>query len=172
MISIQPATAAELDELATLYRELAGTDTPVRKMRKSFEWIQSNPDYIVLGARWKGILVGSLMGIICHDLVSECRPFMVLENVIVSQHYRRRDIGNRLMQEIEKIARKRKCYYIMFVSKGGRKEAHRFYESLGHRLDTVKGFKKYLCRRGPQITGKSAGCPAFLLQGRGRKPTL
>ena len=84
MISIQPATAAELDELATLYRELAGRDTPLRKMRKSFEWMQSNPDYIVLGARCKGILVGSLMGIICHDLVSECRPFMVLENVIVS----------------------------------------------------------------------------------------
>jgi hypothetical protein len=97
LISIQPVTVDELDELARLYRELAGTDTPVRKMKKSFKWMQSNPYYIVLGARWKGILVGSLMGIICHDLVGECRPFMVPENVIVSQHYRRRDIGNRLM---------------------------------------------------------------------------
>ena len=97
MISIQPVTVDKLDELARLYRELAGTDTPVRKMRKSFKWMQSNPYYIVLGARWKGILVGSLMGIICHDLVGECRPFMVLENMIVSQYYRRRDIGNRLM---------------------------------------------------------------------------
>ena len=123
----------------------------MRKMRKSSERMQSNPDYIVLGARWKGILVGSLMGIICHDLVGECRPFMVLENVIVPQRYRRRDIGKKLMQEIEKVARRRKCYYMMFVSKGQRKEAPRFYESLGYRLDAVKGFKKYLCRRGPQI---------------------
>jgi len=152
LISIQPVTADELDELATLYRELAGRNSPLRKMRKSFEWIQSNPDYIVLGARWKGILVGSLMGIICHDLVGECRPFMVLGNVIVSQRHRRRDIGKKLMQEIEKVARRRKCYYRMFVSKGQRKEAHRFYESLGYRLDAVKGFKKYLCRRGPHIS--------------------
>jgi len=152
LISIQPVTADELDELAILYRELAGRNTPLRKMRKSLEWMQSNPDYIVLGARWKGILVGSLMGIICHDLVGECRPFMVLEIVIVSQRYRRRDIGKKLMQEIEKVARRRKCYYMMFVSKGQRKEAHRFYESLGYRLDAVKGFKKYLCRRGPQIS--------------------
>jgi GNAT superfamily N-acetyltransferase len=151
LISIKPVTADELDELATLYRELAGKDTSLRKMRKSFEWMQSNSDYIVLGARWREILVGSLMGVICHDLVGECQPFMVLENVIVSQRYRRRDIGKRLMQEIEKVARRRKCYYMMFVSKGQRKEAHRFYESLGYRLDAVKGFKKYLCGRGPQI---------------------
>jgi len=84
------------------------------------------------------------MGIICHDLVGECRPLMVVENMIVSQDYRRRDMGNRLMQEIEKVARRRKCYYIMFVSKGERKEAHRFYESSGYRLDAVKEFKKYL----------------------------
>jgi len=71
LISIQPVTADELDELATLYRELARRNTPLRKMRKSSERMQSNPDYIVLGARWKGILVSSLMGVICHDLVGE-----------------------------------------------------------------------------------------------------
>jgi GNAT superfamily N-acetyltransferase len=84
------------------------------------------------------------MGVVCHDLVGECRPFMVIENVIVSRDCRRQDVGTALMQAMEKIARRRKCYYIMFVSKSRRKEAHRFYESLGYRLDAVQGFKKYL----------------------------
>ena len=48
------------------------------------------------------------------------------------------------MEEIEKIGRKRNCYYTMFVSGGHRKESHKFYESVGYDLDFVQGFKKYL----------------------------
>jgi ribosomal protein S18 acetylase RimI-like enzyme len=143
-ISIRPVKVDELDELAELYRELAGKRTDPGKMRENFEWMQSNPDYIVLGVKDAGGLIGSLMGIVCQDIVGECRPFMVIENVIVSRRYRRRGIGKGLMRKIEKIARERDCYYIMFVSKNQREEAHRFYESLGYGLDFVRGFKKYL----------------------------
>lgn len=144
MVSIQLIKVDDLTELAKLYRELAGKRTNARKMKLSFQWMQSNPDYIVLGATSDGKLQGSLMGIVCHDLVGECRPFMVVENVIVSGGRRRQGAGRRLMQAMERIARRRRCYYIMFVSKSRRKEAHRFYESLGYRLDLVQGFKKYL----------------------------
>ncbi|HOV70464.1 MAG TPA: GNAT family N-acetyltransferase, partial [Clostridia bacterium] len=59
------------------------------------------------------------MGIVC---VGSCRPFMVLENVIVSQPYRRTGIGRKLMEYIEKYARSVNCnYYIMFVSRANRK---------------------------------------------------
>ena len=143
-ISIRPVKIDELDELAELYRELAGKGTDPGKMKKHFEWMQSNPDYIVLGAKGAGELIGSLMGIVCQDIVGECRPFMVIENVIVSRRYRRRGIGKRLMRKIEEIARERNCYYIMFVSKSQRGEAHRFYESLGYGLDFARRFKKYL----------------------------
>jgi GNAT superfamily N-acetyltransferase len=144
MVRIQPIKIDELNELAKLYRELAGKKTDIRKLKQSFEWMQSTPDYIVLGARSEGRLRGSLMGIVCHDLVGECRPFMVVENVIVSRGQRRRGVGRRLMRAIERIARRRHCYYILFVSKKRRKEAPRFYEALGYRLDVVQGFKKYL----------------------------
>jgi len=149
-ISIRPVKIDELDELAELYRELAGKGTDPGKMKENFEWMQSNPDYIVLGAQGAGELIGSLMGIVCQDIVGECRPFMVIENVIVSRRYRRRGIGKRLMRKIEEIARERNCYYIMFVSKSQRGEAHRFYESLGYGLDFVRGFKKYLAPRSSQ----------------------
>ena len=144
MVRIQPIKIDDLNELAKLYRELAGKRTDARKMKRSFQWMQSNPDYVVLGAKSDGKLQGSLMGVVCHDLVGECRPFMVIENVIVSGGRRRQGVGRRLMQAMERIARRRRCYYIMFVSKSRRKEAHRFYESLGYRLDLVQGFKKYL----------------------------
>jgi len=76
-------------------------------------------------------------------LVGECRPFMIIENVIVSKDYRNKGIGKALLNEIEMIAKKLNCYYIFFVSGDNRKEAHRLYESVGYNNDKVKGFKKY-----------------------------
>ncbi len=144
MISIEPIKLQDLKELARLHQRLAHKRSDLRKMKQNFGWMRSHPDYVVLGAKSDGKLVGSLMGILCHDLVGQCRRFMVVENVIVSRSYRRQGIGRRLMRAIERIGRKRNCYYIMFVSNSRRRDAHRFYESLGYRLDVVQGFKKYL----------------------------
>ena len=110
----------------------------------NFDKIEKNEDYFLLGAKCNDKLGGSLMGIICHDLVGECKPFMVIENVIVSSKYRGFGIGKKLMNEIERIGKEKGCYYTMFVSGAQRKEAHKFYESLGYRLDEVQGFRKYL----------------------------
>ncbi|MHB8124263.1 MAG: hypothetical protein ACYDEJ_01250 [Desulfitobacteriaceae bacterium] len=48
------------------------------------------------------------------------------------------------MRRIEEIAIENRCNYIMFVSRSDRKDAHRFYESIGYSLDVVQGFKKFL----------------------------
>ncbi|MDQ0088526.1 ribosomal protein S18 acetylase RimI-like enzyme [Paenibacillus anaericanus] len=84
------------------------------------------------------------MGIICHDFVGECKPFMVIENVIVSNRARRQGIGKKLMLEIERIAKERDCYYIILVSGEQRKEAHVFYEKLGFKDEKVEGYRKHL----------------------------
>ena len=83
------------------------------------------------------------MAIICHDVVGECRPFMVLENVIEKSSCRGKGIGKKLISYIEDYAREKKCYYIFFVSSFDRKSAHKFYESLGYNMDVVKGFKNF-----------------------------
>jgi ribosomal protein S18 acetylase RimI-like enzyme len=144
MIEIKRIESNDLKDLSLLFEELSGKKTDFEIMVKNFEWINKNEDYIILGANYNGELVGSLMGIICHDLVGECKPFMVIENVIVSNNLRGKGIGKKLMTEIEKIGKERNCYYIMFVSGSQRKDAHKFYESLGYKLDEVQGFKKYL----------------------------
>ena len=144
---IKPVTVEVLPQLALLFEELSGNQTNIAKMAENFEWMQLNDDYILLGAFLDQKLVGSLMGIICRDLVGECKPFMVIENVIVSGEFRGRGIGKELMLAIEKIGIERGCYYVIFVSGAKRIEAHRFYESLGYRLDEVQGFKKYLIKK-------------------------
>lgn len=144
MLTLQIATIDDLESLSQLYEELSGEKPDFIKMKENFELMDSNPDYVVLTAKEDNVVVGSVMGIICLDLVRKCQPFMVIENVIVNGAWRGRGIGVRLMEEIEEIGRTRNCYFAMFVSAGHRKEAHRFYETIGYDLDLVQGFKKYL----------------------------
>jgi GNAT superfamily N-acetyltransferase len=138
-------TIHDCEALAGLYQELSGETSEPGIMKENLAWIIANPDYYLIGARNEtGELVGTLMGIVCRDIVKECRPFMVIENVIVSGRCRKKGIGRQLMNYIEEIGRSRNCYYTMFVSSAERKQAHRFYRSLGYDLDLVQGFKKYL----------------------------
>lgn len=144
MVTVEFASADDMESLAQLFEELVSEKTDRSKMSESFKRITSNPDYILLTAKVDGQVAGSVMGIVCLDLVGKCRPFMLIENVIVSSAYRARGIGTMLMNEIENIGRLRNCYYTMFVSAGHRKEAHQFYKGCGYDLDLVRGFKKYL----------------------------
>jgi ribosomal protein S18 acetylase RimI-like enzyme len=144
MIEIKKIEQSDLTDLSMIFEELSGKPTNFNLMFKNFEMMKRDNNYFILGAIYDRKLVGSLMGIICYDLVGECKPFMVIENVIVSNKYRGQGIGKKLMLEIEKIAKERNCYYTMFVSGAQRKEAHKFYESLGYKLNEVQGFKKYL----------------------------
>jgi len=106
--------------------------------------IRKNPDYVVLGAKHLNKIIGTIMGVVIEDIIGDCRPFMVIENMIIDQDYRGKGIGKELMMYLENIARDRNCYYIIFVSSSKRKDAHRFYQSMGYELDLVQGFKKYL----------------------------
>ena len=144
MVVIKEIELASLHELGDLYQELMNKPSNLNKLEEVFKEIKADRRYILLGAFVEGELLGSLMGIICQDLVGDCKPFMVIENVVVSSRARRQGVGKKLMNAIEEMAHERDCYYIILVSGEQRKEAHIFYESLGYRDEKVEGYRKYL----------------------------
>lgn len=145
MTRIEDITKKDLAALAGLYEQLIDMKTDMDQMVKTFDRIAANPDHILLGAKdAAGSLVGSLMGLVCNDLVGECRSFMVLENMIVDAAARGRGVGRALIGRIEEIGRERGCRYVLLVSAQQRTAAHAFYESVGYPPGTVQGFKKYL----------------------------
>ncbi|PYE47774.1 GNAT family N-acetyltransferase [Paenibacillus barcinonensis] len=144
MITIKRIQPQDLPALSQLYHELMGTPSNEQKMHKTFQHMEQQGCYHLLGAFDQEQLVGSVMGIECMDLVGDCEPFMVLENVIVSDRVRRQGIGQKLMLEIEQIAKDRGCAYIILVSGDQRKEAHQFYEKLGFRDELVQGYRKHM----------------------------
>lgn len=144
MVTIRSVAASDLIPLNELYEQLSGERANNDSMLQLFHTIQNNPQYHLLGAYVDDVLVGSVMGIVCHDLVGSCRPFMVVENVVVSDMHQGMGIGKMLMGDIERIARERECTYIMLVSSDFRQQAHRFYASLGYEPERVRGFRKEL----------------------------
>lgn len=144
MVTILPIKETDLAELAALTEELYGEKPSVANLEDRLSRIIKHPDYILIGAKSGQQLVGSVMAVICMDIVGECRPFAVLENLIVSETARGLGIGKMLVSYIEDRARERNCYYLMFTSSAKRKEAHRFYERIGYSKGIVEGFKKYL----------------------------
>ncbi|MCJ8010811.1 GNAT family N-acetyltransferase [Paenibacillus sp. KQZ6P-2] len=144
MVTIKHITEEDLTALSRLYEELMGISTDEKRLTQVFKSAEASGNYHILGAFYEGELAGSLMGIVCLDFVGDCKPFMVIENVIVSDRIRRQGIGKKLMAGIEQIARDHDCGYIIFVSGEKRKEAHQFYAKLGYRDEKVEGFRKLL----------------------------
>lgn len=142
-IEIKKATSYDLEQLSNLYAELIGEKSNKAKMETVFKQIDLNDNCILLCAKQKDMLLGSVYGVVCYDLTGECNPFMVVENVIVKDGMQNQGIGKLLMNSLEDFAKSKNCSYIFLVSASHRKQAHQFYNRLGYDVD-VKGFKKYL----------------------------
>ena len=86
-------------------------------MKEIFINMDRCDDYYLLGAKTENhLLIGSIMGIVCLDLLKQGRPFMVMENLIVDSKWQGKGAGKLLLAEIKCIARKRNCIFMQFFS--------------------------------------------------------
>ena len=89
-----------------------------------------------------GRLCASAMAITFDDFCDDCRPVMVVENVVTHHDFQQKGIGRRVFEEIEAWGRTRGANYAILCSSMHRTAAHKFYDALGYK--EVKGFKKFL----------------------------
>ena len=143
-VKIRKLRAEDLAELAELYKQFWAQDSNLEKMREKYKEIETDPKHIVLCATVDGVVVGSIMGIICEELYGECRPFLVVEDLIVDEHCRRKGIGKDLMGELIAYARQQGCGQVQFISEANRKGAIAFYRTQGYDPNLHVGFKKSL----------------------------
>jgi GNAT superfamily N-acetyltransferase len=145
MLRVEKITADDLPALAGLYDQLFKEATDRGRMKDVFHTLNGRDDYYLLGAKTESnLLVGSIMGVVCLDLLRQCRPFMAMENMVVDESWRGNGAGKRLLAELESIARSRNCIFIQFCSSSFRKPAHQFYKACGYDLNEVQGFRKFL----------------------------
>jgi GNAT superfamily N-acetyltransferase len=82
-------------------------------MESVYERNKDNPNHIVLVSKENDKVVGTLLAVICEMYFGQCKSFMVVEDFVVDENHRNKGIGTALMSEIETLATKRNCSYIM-----------------------------------------------------------
>lgn len=143
-MEIRPMKIEDIPNLAALYRQFWNEDSCVEKMSAQFLKLQSSSTHIFLAATEQGHLIGSVMGVVCEELYGQCRPFLVVENMIVDTDHRKKGGGKALMTELQQAAIDRGCTQMILVTETNRLDACRFYESVGFHPLANKGYKKKL----------------------------
>lgn len=143
-VRIERLDERDLPALAGLYRQFWGEESSLAKMRETFRRLRADDRYLFLAARREDSLVGSAMAIVCEELYGECRPFLLVEDLVVDAAVRRLGVGTALMREVERQALTRDCAYILLLTEAERDGAVRFYGSLGYECEPFRGFKKRL----------------------------
>jgi GNAT superfamily N-acetyltransferase len=145
-VLIRKANGSDAVALSEMFFEFIGISSDINKMQNQLEFISQQPNYFVAVACVNDVVLGTAMGIICHDLVGNCSPFLLVENVVVSRKSRGQGLGKVLMNSLEDFAKDNNCNYIMLASSNERNEAHLFYESLGYE-GAKRGFIKRLSKQ-------------------------
>jgi GNAT superfamily N-acetyltransferase len=134
----------DIPELAVLYKQFWNENSCIDKMRDQYVKLQGKDTHILLSAIEQNRLVGSVMGIICEELYGDCRPFLVIENMVVDKSNRKKGIGKALIYELQRLAKDRDCTQMILVTETNRLDACHFYESVGFHPSENKGYKKKL----------------------------
>lgn len=143
-IIVRAMTEDDLPQVADLYRLFWNDEQDLTRMRALFTALRDSETHIFLVAAIGGTVAGTIMGIVCHELYGACRPFLLMDDLVVHQDHRRRDVGRRLLTALEDLGRGRGCTQVLFVTESNRADSIAFYERCGYDADTHQGFKKKL----------------------------
>jgi ribosomal protein S18 acetylase RimI-like enzyme len=143
-IIIRKLMDTDIDSLAELYKLFWNDNQNIDKMKLTYEELKNNNRYIFLCATIDDRVVGTIMGIICEELYGDCKPFIVMEDLVVHNDFRNMKIGTLLLTELEKIGKENGCSQIIFITESNRRETIAFYEKLGFDSKTHIGFKRKL----------------------------
>lgn len=142
-MNIRELKRSDIPQLASLYEQFWGEPSDISSMEEQFDIIASEQRHIILAAEADGRVIGSCMGVVCRDLYGDCRPFLVVENMVVDRQYRRGGVGHALLADLEARAMRLGCTQMLLVTEADREDACRFYEAYGFRPDN-RGYKKKL----------------------------
>ena len=144
-MTIRPASQEDVPALLTLYRELHPDDPSPSAVAAIEAWqaIEAQAGRTILVAECTGAVVGTIDCVILPNLTRGARPFVLVENVVVTADQRRAGVGAALLEAVVAAARQAGCYKVQLLSRASRQDAHAFYEAYGFRA-VAQGYRLYL----------------------------
>lgn len=132
IVTIREAVAEDYKELMKLYNEFVGKETFSKHDNDSFQQVLDYPTTYIYVAEGEGKLLG-FAAFSTRFVVRYPKHIMQLDELFVSEEYRKHGVGGRLIEIVEERARDLDCAGIYIESSVERKTAHKFYEELGYK---------------------------------------
>jgi GNAT superfamily N-acetyltransferase len=130
-MQIRKAVASDYADVMVLYNIFVGEDRYSQHDYDSFiKVLESDHNYIFV-AEDAGKIIGFVTFSI-RDVVRYPRPIAELDELFISEEYRKHGLGKQFMEKIEELAREKNCYRMYIESRYDFKGAHSFYEKLGY----------------------------------------
>lgn len=150
MAYVRPAADTDIPRILELYDELAIQLSQVEQARnltpddarKVFAEIYADPRHELFVLEDQGEVVGTVVLLIVPNLSHSATPWALVENLVVSEKYRRRGFGRMLLEHVVADARDKGCHRVELMSDKRRGEAHELYGSLGFKASAY-GFRLY-----------------------------
>ena len=139
-IVLRTAQVGDALALEALIFELIGRHNDPAALAAQVEKMAAHPDYCLLVACQDEQILGSAMGIRCMDLCYGDAPFLLIENVIVTQKAQGHGVGRKMLDHLEHWAIASGCTSAILVSSAFRTDAHAFYRAVGYTQEG--GFRK------------------------------
>lgn len=133
-IKIRKSTENDLPEILRLYSQPDLDNNKVLSVedaKKIFEKISVYPSYTIFVALLENKIVGTFALLIMDNLAHMGSPSGIVEDVAVDPLHQNQGIGKAMMNFAFKICEESGCYKLVLSSNIKRKNAHKFYESLG-----------------------------------------
>ena len=151
MVTVRAAAEGDIPRILELYYDLTSAVSPAEEQsrpsldnaQRVIEEIAAMPGHELLVAEEDGLVVGTMVLLVVPNLSHGALPWAIVENMIVDGKYRRRGIGQLLMEYAFNYAREAGCYKVQLLSNKKRPQAHQFYCSLGFEA-SAHGFRLYL----------------------------
>jgi N-acetylglutamate synthase-like GNAT family acetyltransferase len=140
-VTIRDARPSDAEALAALLGQLGYPASAEAVVQRLERLSASGTDRVVVAELDAGVA-----GLAClHTSLSVAydEPAAKLSAIVVDELHRRRGIGEALVQEMEREARRRRCSLIFLTTAGRRDDAHAFYERIGFE-STGRRFAKAL----------------------------
>lgn len=136
----------DLDKLLLLYQHLHDDDLTASKERLEEVWqkIIENDAFVYFVVELDELIVSSCNLTIIPNLTRGGQSIGLIENVVTHRQYRNRGLGKMVIEAAIDFANNENCYKVMLLSNSKRKDAHKFYESIGFSSEDKIGYIRKL----------------------------
>ncbi|RPH50464.1 MAG: GNAT family N-acetyltransferase [Desulfobacteraceae bacterium] len=131
---IREAAEIDLPAVLVLYAQLGQDDGSVLSLEEAgriLDRMNNYPDYRLYVAVIKRRVVGTFAMLIMDNMAHKGARSAIIEDVVVDERLRGQGLGKKMILFAYGLCHEKGCYKMALTSNKNRKEAHRFYESLG-----------------------------------------